>query len=65
MVSFTAASRFKSDSTLCPAGGGGGHFFRGAFCLNVRTGTCCQLMFFAIKPLYIKLLAGSRKQPSV
>ena len=39
----------------------------GAFCLDVRTLTFCRLMGFPlnhIKPLKVKLLAGSRKQPS-
>ena len=37
----------------------------GAFCLDVRTLTFCQLMGFSIKPLKVKLLAGEQKAAEV
>ena len=37
----------------------------GAFCLDVRTLTVCQLMGFSIKPLKHKLLAGEQKSNQV
>ena len=33
----------------------------GAFCMDVRTLTFCQLKGFSIKPLKVKLLAGEQK----